>query len=76
MREPRHLDRSVERDELQQVERNAVPDVLEPAVTAPVPRHIGAGIVAHRQGRRPPHGAGVVVANVDGLARLIPDRIV
>ena len=74
--EPRHLDRRVERHELQQVERNAVPVVLEPAVAAPVPGDMDARFVADRQGRRSPQRAGVLVAYVDRFTGPIPDGII
>ena len=59
----------VERDELDEVELDPVVQVLEPAVPGAVPGDVRRLLAADRQGRRAPQLAGVVVADVDRLAR-------
>src|SRR5207248_1419062 len=63
-------------DELQQVQRDAVADTLEPAVALSVSRHVGADLLANRQGRRAPELTGLFVPHVDRLARRVTHRIV
>ena len=75
-RQARDLDRIVERHVLQKIGGDAVRRMLEPAVAPAMPRHIGGGVVADRQRRRAPQVAGVVVAQIEHLARTIADRIV
>ena len=75
-RQARDLDRIAERNVLQQFGGDAVRGMLEPAVAPAVPRHIGGGVVADRQRRRTPQVAGIVVAQIEHLARAIADRIV
>src|SRR5580693_6163797 len=50
--------------------------MLEPAVVPAVPCHIGSVVVADRQRGRAPQIAGIVVAQIEHLARAIADRIV
>src|SRR3990170_7683243 len=49
--------------------------MLEPAVSPPVAGDVAA-LVADWQGRRAPQGTGLVVVDIEGLARTICDRIV
>jgi hypothetical protein len=49
---------------------------LESAVSLSVPRGIGRTRVADRRGRRPPHLAGLLIAQIQHLAGTIRDRIV
>ena len=65
----RDLDRIVEGDELQQMQRHTVAHTLEPAVALSVSRHVGADLLTNRQGRRAPDLAGLVVPDVDRLVR-------
>ena len=74
--EPGYLYRIVDRHVLQELERNAVRDVLEPAVALAVPRDIGRAFLANRERRRSPEIAVVLVAKIDRLARRIAHRIV
>ena len=75
-RQARDLDRIIERHVLEEIERDAVRGVLEPAVALAVPGDIGRGLVTDRQGRRSPQLAGVLVAQIDDLARPVGDRVV
>ena len=75
-RETRDLDRIVERHQLQELERDAVRDVLEARVALPVPDDVRRGLLADRQRRRPPQLARLLVPDVDRLPRRVADRIV
>ena len=70
------LDRVVERHELDEVELDAVVEVLEAAVSGAVARDVGRVRAANRLRRRAPQLTAVVVADVERLARRIADRIV
>ena len=61
---------------MQEIERDAAFGVLETAVSLAVPGDIGRGVVSDRQGRRAPQLAGVLVAEIDDLARPIGHRVV
>ena len=74
--EARNLDRIVERHVLEEIDRNPVGRMLEPAVSPAVAGDVGRRVVADRQGRRAPQVASVVVAQIERLARTIGDRIV
>src|SRR6476660_7965280 len=74
--ETRDLDRIVERHELHEIECNTVLRMLEPAVSPSVSHDVAAGLVADRQRRWAPQIAGVNVANVEGFARPVGNRIV
>ncbi len=63
-------------DELDQVELDAVVQMLEPAVPGAVTGDVGRLLAADRQRRRAPQLAGVVVADVDRLAHRVADGIV
>src|SRR4030095_10105988 len=70
------LDGVVERNQLEQLQRDTVRDVLEPRVALPMPDDVGRGLFTDRERRRPPQIPGLVVPDVDDLARRIADRIV
>ena len=53
-RQPRDLDRILERHVLEQLERDTVRGMLEPAVSLSVRGDVGRGLVADRQRRRAP----------------------
>ena len=72
----RDLQGVVERDELDEVELDAVVQVLEPAVAGTVTGDVGRFLAADRLGRRTPQLAGVVVPDVDRLAHRVADRVV
>ena len=74
--ESRDLDGILERHELHEVERDAVRVMLEPAVALAVPRHVCLALLSDRERRRAPHLAGLVVADVEALARRVAHRIV
>ena len=75
-RQHRDLERVVGRDELDEVEVDAVVEMLEPAVAGAVPGDVGRLLAPDRQGRRAPQLAGLVVADVDRLAHGVADRVV
>ena len=70
----RDLQRLVERDELDQVEADAVVDVLEPAVARAVTGDVGRSLEPDRLGRRAPQLTALVIADVDRLAHRVADR--
>ena len=72
----RNLHRVIERHELQQVELNAVVQVLEPAVSSAVVRDVRRFLTADRLGGRAPQLAAVVVADIDRLAHRVADGVV
>ena len=61
---------------MQEIERNPVRRMLEPAVSPPVAGDVAAHLVADRQGSRAPQGTSVVVVHIERLPRTIGDRIV
>ena len=70
------LDRILCRHELQQLERDAVGLVSEPGPALAVMHHIFAGVFADRQRGWTPQFAGVIIPDVEHLARRIGHRIV
>ncbi len=70
------LDRVVQRHELHQLGGDAVAGMFKAAVAPSVPRQIGGGLVADRQRCGAPQVAGILVANIEGLARPVGDRVV
>src|SRR5439155_12849692 len=70
------LDGVVEGDELQQMERHAVAHALEPAVPLSVSGHVGPARLADRQRGRAPELAGLVIPDIDRLARRVTHRVV
>ena len=64
-RQARNLDRVLERHIQQQVERDAVRLVLEPAVARPVTSAVERAKVVNRRRRRAPQITGLVVPHVD-----------
>ena len=75
-REPRDLHRVLDRHELQEVEGDAVRRMLESAVALTMPNDVGRGVLPDRKRGRTPERAGVLVADIDRLARRIGHRIV
>src|SRR2546425_13066762 len=74
--QPRDLDRIIERHVLEKIERDTVCGVLEPAVSLAVPRDIGRNLVTDRRRRGPPQLAGLLVAQIQDLARPIGHGVV
>ena len=75
-RQARDPDRVCRRHEHHQVERDAVRLVFEPAVARAVPCAVECRWVMDGRGRRAPQLAGLVVADVEGIARPVRDGIV
>src|SRR5258708_2511362 len=74
--EARDLDRTIDRHVLQEIGGDPMRCMLEPAVAPAVASPIERRLVANRQRRRAPQIAGVVVAQIECLARTIADRVV
>src|ERR1700682_3446795 len=74
--QPRGLHRSVECGELQQLERDAVGFVLEPAVTLPVTDEISPRLVPNRERRRAPERTAFLVADIQDFPRRVAHWIV
>ena len=75
-RETTHLDRVLEGNELQELEGDAVGDVLESAVALSMPDDVGLPGLTNRKRGGAPEIARLLIADVDRLARRIADRIV
>ena len=61
----------------EQIELNAAGGVLESAVSLSVPRNVEVALgMADRRGRRPPHLAAFLIAQIQHLAGPIGDRII
>ena len=72
----RDLDCIIYRNELQQVQGNAMRIVFEPAIALSVRRNITRACLTDRQRRRPPYFAGILVSHVDHFAGRIAHRVV
>ena len=71
-----HLDGVLRRDELQEIERDAVGDVLEPAVALSVSGHIGLARLANRKCRGAPQLSRLFISHVERFAGRVTHRIV
>ena len=74
--QPGYLDRIVDRDVLQEFERDAMRDMVESAVTLTVSSNIRRVLLADWEGSGTPYFAAVLVTDVDHLSRRIAHGIV
>ena len=75
-RQPRDLDRVVHRDELGQLEGDAMRVVGEMRVAMTVPHQVFAELVPYRERRRAPEHPTLLVAHIEHVARRVAHGIV
>src|SRR5271157_270070 len=70
------FDRILNRDVLEQLGKNSLRSIPEPAIALAVHSYIGRSFIANWQGRRAPDDTGVLITEIDGFAGRIRHGII